>query len=142
VWFSLSLGGYCFWHLWHHAPMPAPLLLAYDPACTLCCRMALWLARRDRQGLLLILSVRDPELLVLAPELGGKPVEREIHGLDLGTREVRAGADLLRPIARRLPGWHWLSPLLGLPGLPALLNRAYLRFAAWRFRRTGRQPFA
>ena len=122
--------------------MPAPLLLAYDPACTLCCRMALWLARRDRQGLLLILAVRDPNLLALAPELGGMAVEKEIHGLDLGTREVRAGADLLRPIARRLPGWRWLSPVLGVPGFPRLLNRVYLRLAAWRFRRTGRPPFA
>ena len=122
--------------------MPAPLLLAYDPACTVCCRMALWLARRDREGRLLIVTIRDPALLDLAPELAGKPVEKEIHGLDLGTREVRAGADLLRPIARRLPGWQWLSPLLGLPGLPRLLNRIYLRWATWRFRRTGRQPFA
>lgn len=122
--------------------MPAPLILAYDPACTLCCRMALWLARRDRQGRLLILSVRDPELLNLAPELGGKPVEREIHGLDMATREVRAGADLLRPIARRLPGWRWASPLLAIPGLTGLANRVYLKWAAWRFRRTGRQPFA
>lgn len=122
--------------------MPAPLLLAYDPACTVCCRMALWLARRDREGRLLIVTIRDPALLDLAPELAGRPVEKEIHGLDLGTREVRAGADLLRPIARRLPGWQWLSPLLGLPGLPRLLNRIYLRWATWRFRRTGRQPFA
>ena len=122
--------------------MPAPLLLAYDPACTLCCRMTLWLARRDRQGLLLILSVRDPELLVLAPELGGRPVEKEIHGLDLGSRDVSAGADLLRPIARRLPGWGWAALLLAIPGLPRLLNRVYLAWAVWRFRRTGRQPFA
>lgn len=104
--------------------------------------MALWLARRDRQGLLLILPVRDPELLVLAPELGGRPVEKEIHGLDLGTREVRAGAELLRPIAQRLPGWRWVAPVLAIPGFPRLLNRFYLHWAAWRFRRTGRQPFA
>jgi predicted DCC family thiol-disulfide oxidoreductase YuxK len=122
--------------------MAAPLLLAYDPACTLCCRMALWLARRDRQGRLLIVSLRDPELLALAPELAGRPLEKDIHGLDLGTRDIQVGADLLRPIARRLPGWRWLSPILGLPGFPALLNRLYLRWAAWRFRRTGRQPFA
>lgn len=122
--------------------MPAPLLLAYDPACTLCCRMALWLARGDRQGLLHIVSLRDPDLLTLAPELAGRPVEKEIHGVDLGTREVRTGADLLRPIARRLPGWQWLSPILGIPGFPHLINRIYLRWAAWRFRRTGRQPFA
>ena len=80
--------------------------------------------------------------LALAPELGGRPVEKEIHGLDLGTRAVWAGADLLGPIARRLPGWMWLAPVLALPGLPGLLNRVYLRWAAWRFRRTGRQPFA
>lgn len=122
--------------------MATPLLIAYDPACTLCCRMALWLARRDRQGLLLIVSVKDPDLLDLAPELGGKPVEKEIHGLDLGTREVQAGADLLRPIAHRLPGWRWISPILAIPGLPRLLNRVYLCWAVWRFRRTGRQPFA
>jgi len=121
--------------------MPAPLLLAYDPACTLCCRMAVWLARRDRQGLLHVVSLRDPDLLRLGPELAGFPLEKEIHGLDLGTREVRAGADLLRPIARRLPAWRWLSPLLALPGVPRLVNRSYLRWSAWRFRRTGRQPF-
>jgi predicted DCC family thiol-disulfide oxidoreductase YuxK len=121
--------------------MPAPLILAYDPACTVCCRMALWLARRDRRGLLHITNLRDPDLLALAPELAGKPLEKEIHGLDLGTRAIYAGADLLRPIARRLPGWQWLSPVLGVPGFPALANRIYLRWAAWRYRRTGQQPF-
>ncbi|WP_243384873.1 thiol-disulfide oxidoreductase DCC family protein [Geothrix alkalitolerans] len=122
--------------------MPAPLLLAYDPACTLCCRMALWLARRDRRGLLHIASLRDPDLLALGPELAGRPLEAEIHGLDLGTRQVWAGADLLRPIARRLPGWRWAALLLAIPGLPRLLNRVYLGVAARRFRRTGRPPFA
>lgn len=122
--------------------MPAPLLLAYDPACTLCCRMALWLARRDRRGLIHVASLRDSELLALAPELAGRPLEREIHGLDLGTRQIWAGADLLRPIARRLPAWSWAAPLLALPGLPRLLNRLYLRWAARRYRRTGQPPFA
>ena len=123
-------------------PMATPLLLAYDPACTRCCRLALGLARHDRLGLLLILSVRDPDLLALAPELAGRPVEKEVHGLDLGSREVRAGADLLRPIARRLPGWWWLCLLFGLPGFPALAHRTFLIWSTWRFRRTGRLPFA
>jgi len=122
--------------------MPAPLIIAYDPACTLCCRMALWLARRDRRGLLMITNLRDPDLLTLAPELAGKPLEKEIHGLELASRKIYAGADLLHPVAHRLPGWKWLAPVLRLPGLPGLLNRIYLRWAAWRFRRTGRQPFA
>ncbi|MEI6591653.1 MAG: DUF393 domain-containing protein [Holophagaceae bacterium] len=121
--------------------MPAPLILAYDPACTLCCRMTLWLARRDRLGLILAVSLREPDLLQMAPELAGLPLEREIHGMDLGSRQVWAGADLLQPIARRLPGWRWLSPLLALPGLPRLLNRIYLRWAEARYRRTGLPPF-
>jgi predicted DCC family thiol-disulfide oxidoreductase YuxK len=122
--------------------MATPLLLAYDPTCIHCCRLALGLARRDQRGLLLILSVRDPDLLILAPELAGKPMEKEIHGLDLGTREVCAGADLLRPIAQRLPAWWWLALLFALPGIPILTNWIFLRWSGWRFRRTGRLPFA
>lgn len=123
-------------------PMPAPLLLAYDAQCSLCNRATLWLARRDKRGLLLALPLRDPDLLVLAPELAGRPLEKEIHGVDLATRQVWAGADLLRPIARRLPGWRWLAPLLALPGLPRLLDRGYQWVAARRYRKTGRPPFA
>ena len=123
-------------------PMAAPLLLAYDSACTLCCRTTLWLARRDRLGLLHMVPLRDPDLLALAPELAGRPLEKEIHGIDLATRQVWAGADLLRPIARRLPAWRWLVPVLAIPGVPRLLNRGYLWVAVRRFRRTGRPPFA
>ena len=121
--------------------MPAPLLIAYDPDCSLCFRMALWLARRDRRGLLLVAPLRDPEVLALAPELAGRDLRREIHGLDLGTRRIWVGADLLPPIARRLPAWAWAAPLLRLPGVTGLVRRLYLLWSAWRFRRTGRLPF-
>ena len=33
---------------WTCSQMPTPLLLAYDPACLRCCRLALGLARRDQ----------------------------------------------------------------------------------------------
>ena len=121
--------------------MAAPLLIAYDPDCSLCFRMALWLARRDRQGLLLVAPLRDPEVLLLAPELAGRDLQREIHGLDLGTRRIWVGPGLLAPIARRLPGWIWAWPLLRIPGVPFLVHRVYLGWSAWRFRRTGRPPF-
>jgi predicted DCC family thiol-disulfide oxidoreductase YuxK len=121
--------------------MPAPLLIAYDPDCSLCFRMALWLARRDRRGLLLVAPLRDPEVLALAPELAGRDLAREIHGLDLGTRRIWTGADLLGPIARRLPAWAWAVPLLGIPGMTGLVRRLYLGWSAWRFRRSGRLPF-
>ena len=121
--------------------MPAPLLIAYDPDCSLCFRMALWLARRDRRGLLLVAPLRDPEVLALAPELAGRDLSREIHGVDLGTRRIWVGADLLGPIARRLPSWAWSAPLLRIPGMTGLVRRIYLAWSAWRFRRAGRLPF-
>jgi len=121
--------------------MPAPLLIAYDPDCSLCFRMALWLARRDRRGLLLVAPLRDPEVLALAPELAGRDLLREIHGVDLGTRRVWVGPALLGPIARRLPAWAWAAPLLRIPGMTRLVHRAYLAWTAWRYRRTGRPPF-
>ncbi len=121
--------------------MPAPLLIAYDPDCSLCFRMALWLARRDRRGRLLVAPLRDPEVLALAPELAGRDLRREIHGVDLGTRQVWAGPALLAPIARRLPAWAWAAPLLRIPGVTALVHRIYLGWSAWRFRRTGHPPF-
>ena len=121
--------------------MTAPLLIAYDPDCSLCFRMALWLARRDRRGRLLVAPLRDPEVLALAPELAGRDLQREIHGLDLGTRRIWVGAELLVPILRRLPAWTWAVPLLWFPGMAELVHRIYLAWSAWRFRRTGRLPF-
>jgi len=100
--------------------MPTPLLLAYDPACLRCCRLALGLARRDQRGLLLILSVRDPDLLAMAPELAGKLLEKEIHGLDLGTREVRAGPTCCAP-----------SPAVSQPGGGCLFCSAFPESPCW-----------
>ena len=103
--------------------------------------MMTWVQLRDRQGLVVAFPLQSPELVRMVPELAGRPLEAEIHGLDLGSRQVWRGAGLLRPLARRLPGWRWLGPLLGLPGVPGLSQWVYLRLAERRFRRCGRKPF-
>lgn len=100
-----------------------------------------WVQQRDRFGLVVAFPLQNPELVKVAPELAGKPLDTEIHGLDLGTRQVWRGAGLLRPLAQRLPAWRWLSPLLSLPGVPALSQWVYLRLSERRFRRCGRRPF-
>lgn len=119
-----------------------PLLLAYDGTCDLCVRMMDWVQLRDKRGLVVAFPLQNPELVRVAPELAGRPLETEIHGLDLGTREVWQGAGLLQPLARRLPGWRWLAPLLGLPGMPRLAQWLYLKLSERRYRRCGRKPFA
>lgn len=121
--------------------MPAPLLLAYDGTCELCGRMMAWLQRRDCRGLLVFFPLQNSELVKMAPELAGRPLEREIHGLDLGTRQVWSGAALLPEIGRRLPRWRWIAPLFRLPGVASLSQKIYLRLAERRFRRCGRRPF-
>lgn len=120
---------------------PAPLLLAYDGECGLCRRAMDWVQRRDRWGLVVAFPIQNAELLRVAPELAGRPLHLEIHGVDTFTREVYAGADLIIHVLDRLPRWRFVAPLLRIPGLPSLGQRLYLWAAARRYRRTGRTPF-
>lgn len=117
-----------------------PLLLAYDAECSLCRRMMDWVRRRDPEGLVIAFPLQDPELVKVAPELAGRPLHEAIHGLDLATRRVYVGADLLPHVGRRLPGWRWVAPLSRLPGLPALAAWIYEKMASRRACRRGRTP--
>ena len=120
---------------------PSSLLIAYDAECSLCCRMADRLRERDRWGLLVFFPLQSRELLAMAPELAGRELHGEIHGVDLASRRVWSGADLLAPVLARLPRWRWVAPLLRLPGVSHLATRIYRRRAERRFQKYGRQPF-
>jgi len=63
-------------------PQPAPLLLAYDAECPLCRRLVDWVQRRDRWGLIIPFPLQNPELVRMAPELAGRPLQAALHGLD------------------------------------------------------------
>jgi len=119
----------------------APLLIAYDAECALCRRAVDWVQRRDAWGLVIPFPLQNPELVRMAPELAGRPLHLELHGLDTKTREIWAGASLMRPILARLPRWRWLAPVFGVPGLASLASSVYQSVAARRYRPTGRRPF-
>lgn len=96
--------------------MPSPLVLVYDAETPGCRRLADWAARRDRDGLIVPFPSQNGEVARIAPELAGKVYPGVLLTLDTGTREVRAGADVMKAILARLPGWGWMAAL-GLSGL-------------------------
>jgi predicted DCC family thiol-disulfide oxidoreductase YuxK len=111
------------------------LLVAYDGECSLCVRRADWLAKRDAWALFTLFPLQHPELVRIAPELAGKALHGELHGLDLESRRVMKGAELLPELLGRLPRWRWLAPLLKIPGLANLASKLALKRAEHRFQR-------
>lgn len=115
--------------------MPGPLLVAYDAECSLCVKRAEALRARDSRGLLVLFPLQHPELARMAPELAGLRLHGELHGLDLATRRVLKGPELLPELASRLPRWAWAAPLLRIPGLARAVAWATLKRDEARFRR-------
>jgi predicted DCC family thiol-disulfide oxidoreductase YuxK len=120
---------------------PSSLLIAYDAECRPCCQLVDWIRARDRWGLVVFFPLQNPELVKLAPELAGRALHGEVHGMDLGQRAIWSGPALLPQVLGRLPGWRWLAPLLRLPFLRQLVARAWARRVDQRRTRQGRQPF-
>lgn len=120
---------------------PSSLLIAYDAECNPCCRLVDWVGARDRWGLVVCFPLQNPELVKLAPELAGRALHGEVHGMDLALRLTWSGPELLPRILARLPGWRWLAPTLRVPGLRQLCAWAWNRRLDQRRSRHGRQPF-
>jgi predicted DCC family thiol-disulfide oxidoreductase YuxK len=104
---------------------PAILILAYDGECSRCCRFVDWIQKQDRWGLVIPFPIQNPELVRMAPELAGHPVDLALHGAETDSRLVTSGRELAREIARRLPGWSllvWAMPLLWFTPFQALAH--------------------
>lgn len=100
-----------------------PLLVAYDGECHTCRKKADWVRERDAWGLIEVFPLQHPDLVQIAPELAGRLLHGELHGLDLRSRAVYRGPSLLPELLSRLPRWRLIAPLLRLPGLAS--------FVAW-----------
>lgn len=117
------------------------LLVAYDAECGPCRRLVDWAGARDRHGRLVFFPLQNPELVRLAPELAGRDLHGDVHGLELGAGRVWSGADLLPRILDRLPGWAWAGLALRLPGVGAMAARSWRRRIDRQRTVQGRQPF-
>jgi len=104
---------------------PHLLLVAYDAECPHCRSVVDWAGARDGRGLIVSFPTQNPELLRMAPELGGLPLAETIYGVDTFTRQVFSAGGLWLQMALRLPGWWILARIFSLPGFCNLAKFAY-----------------
>jgi predicted DCC family thiol-disulfide oxidoreductase YuxK len=109
--------------------------ILYDGQCALCCKSVALLRRLDWLNVLTYVNVRDPDQLA-ACDLPVEPARllEEMHLLTPRRRQLLHGFYAFRWMAWRLPPLWLLAPLLYLPGVPSLGQRAYLWVARNRFR--------
>lgn len=110
------------------------LLVAYDAECPFCRSVADWAGNHDKRGLIVFFPIQNPELLRMAPELGGLPLHETIHCIDASTRKVFIAGEAWLQIVRRLPVWRWCGLLLSMPGLSGLTGTLYKKRGARRCR--------
>lgn len=106
----------------------------YDGGCPLCRREVDHYRRLDRLDRVRWVDIsREPEALgALGIDLA--TAMKRLHATDEDGRLV-SGVTAFAAIWRQLPGYRHLARIVSALGLVPLLDRAYSRFAAWRFRR-------
>lgn len=115
------------------ADRPKSDLVVYDGDCQFCTRQVERLNWLDRGKQLSFLSLHDPAIASLLPELTHEQLMREMVVVTpAGKRYGGAGAG--RYLSRRLPTLWWLAPLLHIPGSLPLWNWAYRTVARNRYR--------
>jgi predicted DCC family thiol-disulfide oxidoreductase YuxK len=121
------------------ADHPQADIVIYDGDCQFCCRQVERLNWLDRGGRLAFLSLHDPAVARLLPELSHDELLQEMLVLPAsgGGRQPRlryGGAAAARYLSRRLPLLWWLAPLLHVPGSLAFWNWGYQLVARNRYR--------
>ena len=109
-----------------------PVLL-YDGDCGFCRRWVSRLQRWDRHKAIEYVAAADRGAVVGLPPLSDAALDRAMH---LVTRDGRvyAGARALPALLPLLPGGRHLMPLMKVPGVQPLADRAYAWVAARRHR--------
>jgi predicted DCC family thiol-disulfide oxidoreductase YuxK len=106
----------------------------YDGACPLCRREVEHYRRLDREGRVLWVDIsRDSDGLASHGIPYQAAMER-LHAIDEQGRVV-SGVPAFLVVWRQLPGFRHLAGTVERLGLESVLDRIYVRFAAWRFKR-------
>lgn len=120
-------------------PLPAPAehpsrdVVIYDGHCKFCTSGVGWVAWLGGRSRLTFVSLHDPQVADLVPELTHDDLMREMVVVDRRGKRY-AGASAFRYLTRKLPLLWPLAPFLHIPGSLPLWQWAYLRFARIRYR--------
>ncbi len=112
---------------------PQADLMIYDGQCRICTASIRGLNRWDWGKRLAFLSLHDPRVRELCPDLSHDDLMREIYLLDPSGRRY-GGVRALRIAARKVPVLWPIVPFLYIPGSLPIWAAAYRVFARWRYR--------
>jgi predicted DCC family thiol-disulfide oxidoreductase YuxK len=111
---------------------PEADIVIFDGDCSFCTRQSQRLKAWDRSGRLAFLSLHDPRVHDLFPDLSHDQLMQQMYVVDRrGHRH--GGASAVRYLTRRLPGLWWLAPLLHIPFSLPLWRWLYRRIAQRRY---------
>jgi len=114
------------------ADSPGADVVVYDGRCKFCTAQIRRLARWDTVGRLAFLSLHDPEVSKLLPDVSYDQLMHEMYLVDrLGNRF--RGADAFRYLTTRLPRLYPLAPLMHLPFLLPFWHWCYRQVAKRRY---------
>lgn len=119
------------------ATRPERDTVLFDGQCRFCRSQVDLLRRFDRSGRLRFVSLHEPLAGQDFPELDPDSLMREMHVVDRAGR-VRAGAEAVRYLSRRLPLLWPLAVPLHVPGSLPAWNWLYRVVARNRYRLAGR----
>lgn len=108
-------------------------VVIYDGRCPFCVAHVERLARLDRSGRLAFLSLHDPRVHRVCPDVSTDELMRQMYVVTRGGTRF-SGAAAVRYLSRRLPRLWWLAPLMHLPGSLCWWERVYAWIARRRYR--------
>ncbi|MCP8616445.1 thiol-disulfide oxidoreductase DCC family protein [Salirhabdus salicampi] len=93
--------------------MKEDLIVFYDSWCPLCQKARQNIEKWDQHKLVHFTSFRD-DGVIERYGLGGKDVVEQIYSMEPKTSKVYAGIETILQIARRVPRYRMLAPILHL----------------------------
>ncbi len=112
---------------------PDAEVVIFDGHCRFCSAQVQRLARWDRRDRLAFLSLHDPRVAELYPELTHEQLMENMYLVDRNG-DYHFGAAAFRVLSRRLPILWPIAPILNLPGTLPIWQWGYQQIARRRYR--------
>ena len=112
---------------------PVSDVVIYDGNCRFCHSQVRLLRRLDVSGILSFLSLHDPRVGQLYPDLSYGELMKQMYVVDSRNRR-HGGAGAVRRLSRRLPLLWPVALVLHIPGTMPIWRGAYQAFARVRYR--------